>query len=378
MELALYGGFTGIESSLSERNHSTNETILSGDLAQDDGLGLENNSENTYHVLTGSGTDSTAVLDGFTIQGGNAFNNTTTTFNGGGLHNEQGSPSLANCIFQDNTGNLGGAVYNSSSSPSFANCIFVNNFTFSASGARPAQGGAISNNSSSPSFTNCIFQGNTAVPGEGRRGPSSEGGAICNFSSSPSLINCSFQGNSASVGGAIADNVSSSPSLTNCILWDNFASTFVGFRNTSVSSSSSSSPSYSHCLIQHFSKRDLDDSSLSSNNNLAPSDPFFASSQDLRLQPNSPAINSGDSLANSEALDLDGNPRLVPIAIDLGAYESSQVSGPNLSDLYLPSPAAETSIPLWAPDTSLFNNGWDSPSTSVPLWLTHLRLPSSG
>ena len=31
---------------------------------------LTNNGENSYHVVTGSGTDSTAVLDGFTITGG--------------------------------------------------------------------------------------------------------------------------------------------------------------------------------------------------------------------------------------------------------------------------------------------------------------------
>ena len=30
------------------------------------------NSDNSYHVVTGSGTNNTAILDGFIISGGNA------------------------------------------------------------------------------------------------------------------------------------------------------------------------------------------------------------------------------------------------------------------------------------------------------------------
>ena len=151
-ELALYGGFSGTESSLSQRDPSSNETILSGDLNQDDGPDLSNNSENAYHVLTGSDTDSTAVLSGFTIEGGNANfgGSSSTTRDGGGLYNDEGSPSLSNCSFQNNSaiGN-GGAIYNfSESSPSLINCFFVANSAGS--------GGAVSNSSaSSPSFINC-------------------------------------------------------------------------------------------------------------------------------------------------------------------------------------------------------------------------------
>ncbi len=56
------------------------ETILSGDLNGDDAevpdpadlLGEPTRAENSYHVVTGSGTSATAVLDGFTVMGGNA------------------------------------------------------------------------------------------------------------------------------------------------------------------------------------------------------------------------------------------------------------------------------------------------------------------
>ena len=54
------------------RNPNIYETILSGDLAEDDEPNFVNNSDNSYHVVTGSGTNSTAILDGFTITAGNA------------------------------------------------------------------------------------------------------------------------------------------------------------------------------------------------------------------------------------------------------------------------------------------------------------------
>ena len=72
--VGLYGGFAGGETSLDQRDNVTNVTILSGDLNGDDVGDLDDpsRSENSYHVVTGSGNDETAVLDGFTITAGNA------------------------------------------------------------------------------------------------------------------------------------------------------------------------------------------------------------------------------------------------------------------------------------------------------------------
>lgn len=48
--LALYGGFSGTETQLSQRNANpaTNNTVLSGDLNGDDGANFANNGENSY------------------------------------------------------------------------------------------------------------------------------------------------------------------------------------------------------------------------------------------------------------------------------------------------------------------------------------------
>src|SRR5262249_55988200 len=60
--VAVYGGFAGTETALSQRNVATNVTTLSGDIGT-----VGDSSDNSYHVVTSSKLDKTAILDGFTI-----------------------------------------------------------------------------------------------------------------------------------------------------------------------------------------------------------------------------------------------------------------------------------------------------------------------
>ena len=72
--VGIYGGFAGGEVYKHHRDLAANATILSGDLAGNDGPGFANNGENSYHVVaaTSGGAGTSAVLDGFTIASGNA------------------------------------------------------------------------------------------------------------------------------------------------------------------------------------------------------------------------------------------------------------------------------------------------------------------
>ncbi len=161
----LYGGFNGTETAFTQRDWEENLTILSGDLDGNDITvnGMVTNTENitgsnAYHVVTGSGTDSSAVLDGFAITAGNAdgsFTDPCTAVCGGGIYNAFGDPTLSNLIIKGNLAFFeGGGMYNLESAPT------LNKVTLSKNRAR--FGGAIYNIFSSPLLENVILNENLA------------------------------------------------------------------------------------------------------------------------------------------------------------------------------------------------------------------------
>jgi len=252
--VAIYGGYPAGGGAWAERNPGLYQTILSGDINVPDV-----NTDNSYHVVTASGTDANAILDGFTITAGNA-NGTDPDDMGGGMYNNAGNPTVANCIFTSNSALNGGGMSNDNSDPNLTNCTFIGN---SASG-----GGGMWNNGSSPTLTNCTFSDNSADDGGGMRNVNSSnptltnctfsgndannyGGGMYNYDSNPMVTGCTFSGNSAlflgggmfnydyssptvndcTFSGNSADergggmyNYYSDPTVTNCILWGNTAS----------------------------------------------------------------------------------------------------------------------------------------------------------
>ncbi len=176
------GGYAGFgEPDPNVRGIKQYETILSGDLEGNDSEVVDPwelyndpcRAENSYHVVTGSDTNNSAVIDGFTITGGYSPNN----YNGGGMYNDGGSPKVTNCTFSENFAFYGGGMYNDSySSPKVRNCIFKGNFA-------DWSGGGMFNNGSS-TVTNCIFIGNIAFGN----------GGIYN-SGSQVVTNCIIRGN---------------------------------------------------------------------------------------------------------------------------------------------------------------------------------------
>src|SRR5262245_58689239 len=67
--VAVYGGFSGTESSLEQRDRASNATILSGDLLGNDQPGFVNMQDNSFHVVRALDTLSGATLDGCSVTG---------------------------------------------------------------------------------------------------------------------------------------------------------------------------------------------------------------------------------------------------------------------------------------------------------------------
>ncbi len=188
--IALYGGFAGTETLLSQRNWKTNVTVLSGDIGV-----AGNRTDNVYHVVTGSRTNSTAVLDGFTVTGGYANGGTWQQY-GAGMYNYLGSPTLTNLVFAYNLtgfGGLGAAMFNyNHSNPALTNVTFHDNVADNGFG-----GGMYNVYYSSPTLTAVTFNSNFA---------GSYGGAMSNENfSDPVLTNVTIANNTAYYGGGAID-----------------------------------------------------------------------------------------------------------------------------------------------------------------------------
>jgi hypothetical protein len=199
-----YGGFQGDETELSQRNIETNETILSGD------IGMQGDStDNSYHVVYTLGTDSTTVIDGFSIMHGQASHTNPTYFGhfnyGGGisvdvdLTNTTAKPQILNCIFQNNSAKIGGgamSIFTTLSShinPLIDNCKFYDNSSILGwGGAIYREGGGYTGEDYI--ISNCLFERNFAK---------TTGGAlhIKNIPNRQVFLNCDFIENYAIANG---------------------------------------------------------------------------------------------------------------------------------------------------------------------------------
>jgi hypothetical protein len=210
--VTMKGGYAGSNGSdPNERDVDSYNTILSGDLDGDDKivtdlseLGYDSTrNENSLNVVTGSGTNSTAVLDGFTITGGNAY----LYDSGAGMYNEAGSPTINNCSFVANSAYYGGGMCNKfDSKPNVNDCYFAGNYAI--------WGGGMANVfDSDPDVDGCEFEGNGAI----------EGAGMANLSgSSPEVKNSMFRNNSAGLyGGGIQNDHAISPRIENCTFKQN-------------------------------------------------------------------------------------------------------------------------------------------------------------
>lgn len=187
--IRMYGGFAGDERLLSQRNIESNETILDGDIDQNDNATFTMHGGNAHHVVTGS---EGALLDGFTIRGGNATADAANR-RGGGLLVQSIAMTVSNCLFKENYASLngGGVALMQSQRSVITNCRFEKNAAVSGGGLSVD----IINSDPPTLIQNVIFRDNVA---------NSSGGGMSIGSSSLIVDGCSFEDNQAENGGGIS------------------------------------------------------------------------------------------------------------------------------------------------------------------------------
>ena len=123
--VSIVGGYAGYGAPDPDaRDVALYASILSGNIGT-----VGDTSDNSYHVVVGSGTDATAVLDGFTITAGNADGDVLNDAAAGCTTARQPDPDQLHVHRQlgRRVRRLGGGMYNESSSPTLTNCTFTAN-----------------------------------------------------------------------------------------------------------------------------------------------------------------------------------------------------------------------------------------------------------
>lgn len=127
--IAIYGGFAGTESSLSERNWNTNRTVLSGDIGE-----VGNHDDNCRHVVYSAfdGLDENTILDGLCVVDGGHY----SQYGGAGIYVDgAGTFAIRNCVIENNQSYRdGGGMYVFSADPIIESNVFRHNQAFSGGG----------------------------------------------------------------------------------------------------------------------------------------------------------------------------------------------------------------------------------------------------
>lgn len=358
--LKIYGGFDGTETQLSDRVFGSNETILSGDLNNNDinvsdfannYANTSRNGDNSYHIV--NITANNILLDRLTIS--DAHNNLSATEQGGAIVKSFAVADLTikNCIIKNNVSRNACAglitefnLNNASLTPAsliVENCQFVNNMSRWGAGIYSY----IRNNTKvNITITNCLFDANLVDDlSASLLGFSGSAVWLRNVGNASSELNSILTGNtfvnnidlgtdqslnnSSRAIVALSKNTTAvgitSAQVANSVFWNNKT---VGNAATRSITDLYKSPLNSLTVINSIDEANFNDNSISSKTNTISSDPLFTDlvNGDYTLSALSPAIDTGNNSNVFGSLDLLGNQRIFNTNVDMGAYEFSSVT----------------------------------------------------
>ncbi|MGO9913133.1 MAG: beta strand repeat-containing protein, partial [Isosphaeraceae bacterium] len=251
-------------------------------------LSVNGNNASRVFYLPYSNEGDSASLDGLTVSGGSASN-------GGGLDNNFGTLTLANCTVSGNSANG------------------VNQVT-------PGDGGGVCNVGGSVTLTNCTISGNTTNGVNGFAG--GQGGGLFNHDGIDTLTNCTVSGNSATYGGGLYNE--NGVTLTDCTVSGNSA-TYGGGLFAGLGAAT-----LNNTIVAGNTGGDTYGSYFGSNNFiggiplLAALGNYGGPSQTMPPLPGSPVIGAGSTALIPTGITTDqrGEPRTVNGSVDIGAVQS--------------------------------------------------------
>ena len=337
-------------------------------------------------VTFATGAPAGAILEGFTIQNGQAQS-------GAAIACPSAGPTIRKCVITNNhaaaAGNqvVGGTILGTNSSATISRCVIRENSIDASSegfghiafwGGAPviedcliaentttatetAYAGGIYLYDCTAAVTGCTIAGNRCVAGHyaqgGGIGLSGDtaprianctiadntlsalltlgGGLRCVNMSKPTLAQCTFSGNTADEGSAIwCYGQGTTIDLQNCVLWGNGTPTW---QSVSLDQDAAAKVAYTDIQWGMGGLALGTGASVAWLNGNIDADPLFADpsgpdgnpgtwqDNDYHLQPGSPCISAGDPAFAPlpDETDIDGQPRLQGCRVDMGSDETT-------------------------------------------------------
>ena len=297
------------------RDLDAHPTVLSGDLNGDDLWGILNISENSYHVVSATGS---GRVDGVVITAGNA-DGTGNEGHGGGVLLESSTLVLRNCKIDGNKADFGaGVACVTGVAPTLVNTEITGNWA-------TMLGGALYNDDANVEMTNCLVTGNTC-------GMADILGSDAIFNGMGSLVitNCTIADNRP--GHGLPPN---GRAIMNLVWGPGFVDT-ISIKNSILRNGGNEVWSSEPGIVTlHRNNIEGGTGGYAGSGNIN-QDPLFKNpglfgiegqwffdDDGYTLLPGSPSIDAGNQalLPPGIVTDLNGNARVLGGQVDQGAYE---------------------------------------------------------
>jgi len=331
--VSIFGGFSGDETDLDERDLEAHHTVLDAY----DGPGQNARVHTVLEVVDDVRVDGFTITNGYgsyeeysaggmVVEGASAviancrFEDNEGGY-AGGLVLDEAWAELDNCVFVENQGDLAGGLYIEDCSPTLSGCRFVSNWSAFWDPYHTWYGGAIVIDQGSPPIENCIFVQNELFE-------------VVVLTGAPTISNCTFVNAFELDDSAFSlwkdASEPGEPVVRNSVFFG--GGILVGhYEDLLTFAATGCDFSYSGDLDIAYSivSGGCEGESVVAVYDV---DPLFVDPEnsDFRLQPESPCIDAADGTEAPE-LDIDGNPRvddpgsvntgIGPPWADMGAYE---------------------------------------------------------